>query len=74
MIDKGIFNGKAIILDEPLDLPMDSRVVVRVEREDAPDGLLEWIENNAVDAPELPSDLSHQHDHYLYGTEKKPNG
>jgi len=77
MVAKGRFDGRTIVLDGPLDLPVDSRVVLQVEPE-APisppleGSLLEWIEANAVDDPALPSDLSFQHDHYLYGTPKKP--
>lgn len=77
MVAKGRFDGKSIVLDEPLDLPVDSRVVVEVAEETPPQAqpkqsLLEWMEANAVDAPELPTDLGYQHDHYLYGTPKKP--
>jgi len=32
---------------------------------------LTWIAENSCERPHLPSDLSHQHDHYLYGVPKK---
>jgi hypothetical protein len=38
---------------------------------DGPRSCLEWLAKNAVDVPELPTDLAHQHDHYLYGSPKK---
>jgi hypothetical protein len=37
---------------------------------DSPQSALQWLAENAVD-DELPSDLSTQHDHYLYGTPKR---
>jgi hypothetical protein len=77
----GYFDGKVIIPDEPLELPPNRRVVFNVEAQpqagvvDAPvngtRSVLEWAADNAVDSPSLPTDLAHQHDHYLYGTPKK---
>jgi hypothetical protein len=68
------FDGKVIVPDQPLDLPPNQRVIVRVEpveEEKAQESsALQWIADNAVDAG-LPTDLAHQHDHYLYGTPKK---
>lgn len=28
---------------------------------------LDWIVDQSVDDPSVPTDLAHQHDHYLYG-------
>jgi hypothetical protein len=47
------YDGKVIVPDEPLDLPPNQPLLVRIE------------------SISLPSDLSHQHDHYLYGVPKK---
>lgn len=84
---KGHFDGKVFVPDEPVDLTPNQRVVIHVEPvkdtaeegapEDqantgAPQSLLDWIVANPVDDPSLPTDLAHQHDHYLYGTPKKP--
>jgi hypothetical protein len=76
---KGHFDGKVIVPDEPLDLPANQRLVVHIEPDpaavaDQARGLsaLDWIVENAVDDPSTPTDLAHQHDHYLYGTPKKP--
>lgn len=33
---------------------------------------LRWLAENSVDDESLPADLGYQHDHYLYGTPKKP--
>jgi hypothetical protein len=38
--------------------------------ESSPQSALQWLVDNAVD-DELPSDLSAQHDHYLYGAPKR---
>jgi hypothetical protein len=72
------FDGKVIVPEHAVDLPRDRSFVVSVEvsgnedpsGENAPLHALQWIAENAVD-DELPSDLSSQHDHYLYGTPKK---
>jgi hypothetical protein len=37
----------------------------------AEESALTWIAENSCERPHLPSDLSHQHDHYLYGVPKK---
>jgi hypothetical protein len=72
------FDGEVIVPEDAVDLPRDRSFVVHVETsgsadpagEDAPLPALQWLAENAVD-DELPSDLSAQHDHYLYGTPKQ---
>jgi hypothetical protein len=72
------FDGKVIVPDHAVDLPRDQSFVVHVETsgiadpaaENAPLPALKWLAENAVD-DELPTDLSAQHDHYLYGTPKQ---
>jgi hypothetical protein len=73
------FDGKVIVPEHPVDLPVDRAFVVHVETDrDAGGGPtsgeplsgLRWLADNAVE-DELPSDLSAQHDHYLYGTAKR---
>jgi hypothetical protein len=68
------YDGKFIVPDEPLDLAPNQRV--RVQIEPIPSGdhesVLDWIVKNPMKDDDLPSDLSYQHDHYLYGTPKKP--
>lgn len=71
------FDGKVIVPEQAVDLPRDRSFVVHVETPGAPDpaaqsfpqSALQWLAENAVD-DELPSGLSAQHDHYLYGTPK----
>lgn len=79
-------DGKVIVLDEPLRLPKGKPLVLHIEVGPSSDevgkrsrtskkkkpSLLEWAKKNAVLDDSLPRDLGHQHDHYLYGTPKKP--
>lgn len=70
------FDGEVIVPHEPLDLPCNEALIVRIERvgdtdSEAADSCLNWLSENSIDAPSLPTDLSHQHDHYLYGSPKK---
>ncbi|MGA2724790.1 MAG: hypothetical protein ABSG79_20565 [Bryobacteraceae bacterium] len=65
------FDGKAIIPDEPLDLPPNQTLIVQIEsvgsRETADESALAWLAANAVENDVLPTDLADRHDHYLYG-------
>lgn len=70
------YDGKVTVPDEPLDLPPDQALIVRIELAPAapasePESALSWLAEYATDAPSLPSDLSCQHDHYLYGAPKR---
>jgi len=72
-------NG-ALVLEEPLALPEGSRVEVEVRPSaiaDTTDGkeqiptLSEQLSGLIGKAPGLPEDLAENHDHYLYGRNKK---
>jgi hypothetical protein len=70
------FDGKVIVPDEPVNLPKGEALIVHVELAPPAPGsgegsALAWLAENAVDDPSLPTDLSHQHDHYLYGSPKQ---
>ena len=69
------FDGKAIIPDEPLDLPPNQALIVQIEsvggRETADESALAWLAANAVEDDALPPDLADRHDHYLYGCPTK---
>ena len=69
------FDGKAIIPDEPLDLPPNQALIVQIEsvgsREIADESALAWLAANAVENDALPADLADRHDHYLYGSPAK---
>ncbi|MGO9259375.1 MAG: hypothetical protein ACLQU1_24130 [Bryobacteraceae bacterium] len=66
------FDGKAIIPDEPLDLPPNQALIVQIERVGSREtegvSALAWLAANAVESDELPADLADRHDHYLYGS------
>ena len=69
------FDGKAIIPDEPLDMPPNQALILQIERvgprQPAEESALAWLAENAVENDALPTDLSDQHDHYLYGSPMK---
>jgi hypothetical protein len=70
------YDGKVIVPDEPVDLTPNQPLIVRIELIGAKElpveaSALEWIADNASTSGDLPSDLSQQHDHYLYGVPKK---
>ena len=69
------FDGKVIVPHGKVDLSPGQAMVLRIEPvapESADEGsALEWLAANAVDCDEIPSDLSHQHDRYLYGSPKR---
>ena len=69
------FDGKAIIPDEPLDLPPNQALIVQIESvgacETADESALAWLAANAVENDGLPTDLADQRDHYLYGRPTK---
>jgi hypothetical protein len=73
-------NG-TLVIEEKLTLPEGSRVEVEV-RPAAPDDepaapdtpiptLSEQLAGLIGRAPDLPTDLAENHDHYLYGRDKK---
>ncbi len=72
------FDGKVIVPEHPVDLPIGRAFVVHIETfrnsnsepANGPLSGLQWLAAHAVE-DELPSDLSAQHDHYLYGTAKR---
>jgi hypothetical protein len=65
------FDGRVLVPDEPVELPIGPALRVSVEAaEPVPDKFAD-LRALAVDLPDAPSDLSAQHDHYLYGHPKK---
>jgi hypothetical protein len=70
------YDGRVIVPDEPVDLPPNQALVVRIEKKEpdqsvARESALAWLAANAIDDAEVPSDLADQHDHYLYGVPKR---
>jgi hypothetical protein len=59
-------------LELPVALPEGMRVTVHVaSRSEPAESALNWLAEHAVDDDACPTDLAHQHDHYLYGAPKK---
>ena len=70
------FDGKVIVPDEPLDLPTNQALIVRIEpvvadAKPAEESALAWLAAHAVANDRLPADLADRHDHYLYGCPAK---
>jgi|CXWL01.1.fsa_nt_gi hypothetical protein len=69
---KGRFNGKVVILNDPIPDFIKPDVAVDVVFGDGEAGdLLGDIIKLAIDDDGLPADFSEQHEHYVYGTPKK---
>jgi len=71
------FDGDVIVPEQPVDLPRERSFVAEVEAAGSaeaaagsPHSALQWLADNAVD-DDMPTGLSAQHDHYLYGTPKR---
>ena len=80
---KAHFDGKVLVPDEPVDLPLNCALELRVQP--VPSGrhpslspdekplmrLIQLLEE-LPDDPNTPGDGAGQHDHYLYGLPKRP--
>ena len=66
------FDGKVIVPDEPVELPVGQPLRVRLElvAENSVARFAEFV-RFAADLPDAPPDLAAQHDHYLYRTPKR---
>jgi hypothetical protein len=75
---KAHFDGKVLVPDEPVDLPIDCVLEVQVRTlpdsspEDRPLMNLVKLLEALPDNPNAPTDGAAQHDHYLYGLPKRP--
>ena len=73
---KARFDGRVFIPEGPVDLPVGSVLEIPLPNSDSTDSkpllaLAELAEQFPSD-PEWPPDAAAQHDHYLYGTPKRP--
>ena len=75
------FDGKVLVPDEPVNLPVNCALEVHVQPLRKPivpsaDGkpLMELVKllEELPDNPDAPTDGAAQHDHYLYGLPKRP--
>ncbi len=67
----GHFDGKVIIPDQAVSLPVGEKLQLRAEVVSEQVGQFAELSNFASDLSDSPGDLSQQHDHYLYGTPKQ---
>jgi len=73
------FDGRVLVPEQPVHLPIGSVVDLRVETAEQPvhagsstlADLVEFCEKLPSD-PDAPVDGAAQHDHYLYGAPKRP--
>lgn len=73
---KAHFDGRVLVPDEPVDLPVNCALEVQVKRlgsAPAPDKPLQKLAEVARQFPvaDAPPDGAAQHDHYLYGLPKR---
>ena len=75
---KARFDGRVFIPQEPVDLPAETVLEIAfaapTARGSAPAPLAPLAEIAYLFPanPDLPADFADQHDHYLYGTPKRP--
>jgi hypothetical protein len=62
------FDGKVIVPDELVQLPVGQPLRIRLELADSPSPRFADLLDFAADLPDAPPDLAAQHDHYLYGS------
>jgi hypothetical protein len=70
-IISGHFDGKVIIPEQPVQVPVGQRLRVTLEIAANQEPPYADLLKLAADLPDAPTDLAHQHDHYLYGSPKK---
>ncbi len=74
LLEGHVENGQ-IVIDEPAMLPEGAKVRVELmspKPETAIPTVYDRLKSIVGIADGLPEDAAHNHDHYLYGTPKKP--
>jgi hypothetical protein len=75
---KARFDGQVFVPQGPVDLPVGSELEITLpvppspKETQAPLAALAALMEQFPENPEWPADGAAQHDHYLYGTPKKP--
>ena len=65
------FDGKVIVPDEPVQLPVGQRLRLHLELAEPDSPRFADFLRFEADLPDAPPDLAAQHDHYLYGSPKR---
>lgn len=71
MTVRASFNGQVFVPDEPVNLPPGTTVTLDINRDQGSTPRFIDLLEVASDVPDAPVDLAAQHDHYLYGAEKR---
>lgn len=72
------FDGRVFVPETAVNLPVGTVLEIPVPRPGGPEEVktalarLAEIAQQFPDNPDSPPDLAEQHDHYLYGTPKRP--
>jgi Protein of unknown function DUF104 len=78
MVIKVRYDGRVFVPEETVDLPAGSEFEVTLKPPIMPANArppllaLADIARQFPDDPDMPTDAAAQHDHYLYGTPKRP--
>ncbi len=76
---KAHFDGKQVVFDEEVNLKPNTRLTVivhegvSVEMKSENDEQYDLLSIFGIPIPTGIKDFAEQHDHYLYGTPKRPN-
>lgn len=65
------FDGRVIVPDEALQLPVGQPLRVHIELPEPPTPRFAEFLTLEADLPDAPADLATQHAHYLYGSPKR---
>ncbi|MBS4027885.1 MAG: antitoxin family protein [Ignavibacteriales bacterium] len=71
-----VYDGKVLCPEEPVDLELNERYLLTIERNEKVDDIFESENDPAFNLSSLAvrtgiSDLATEHNHYLYGTQKQ---
>jgi hypothetical protein len=68
---QGVVHNGVIVPDNAEALPEGTRVRIELVKAETPPTFGQLFGDLAVDAPDLPTDLAAQHDHYRLGKPKR---
>jgi len=71
MVYRGRVKNGVVVLDDPTALPEGAEVQVEPVNEEDKPTLAEVFKDIIGSVNDLPPDMAHNHDHYLYGIPKK---
>ena len=69
IVIRAYFDGKVIIPNEPVKLPIGQPLRLHLELDGSPPPFADLL-RFAADLADAPTDMAERHDHYLYGSPK----